>query len=67
MGVIFKKGPFDKKWTREDGQTETHVTKEDMDLEVRRLLNAGWYMNSWGTFTRTVVLFNRATRGYGQS
>jgi hypothetical protein len=65
--IIFKKGPFDSKWTRDDGQSKTLVAKDDMDLEIRKLLNAGWYMNSWGMLTRTMVLFRRATRGYGQS
>jgi hypothetical protein len=65
--IIFKKGPFDSKWTRDDGQSETRVSKEDMSFEMQKLLNAGWYMNSWGMFTRNVVLFKRATRGYGQS
>ena len=65
--IIFKKGPFDNKWTRDDGESEIYVTKKAMNLEIQKLLNAGWYMNSWGMFTRNVVMFKRATRGYGQS
>ena len=64
--IIFKKGPFEKPWTRDDGHSKTHVTKEDMDLEVQKLLNAGWYMDSWGMFTRNVVMFRRSTKYYGQ-
>lgn len=67
--IIFKKGPFEKRWTRDDGQSQTHVTEKAVNLEILKLINAGWYMNSWSvgifTRTRTVAMTNRATRGYG--
>ena len=64
--IIFKKGPFENKWTRDDGQSKTLVDTNTKNLEIKRLLNAGWYMNSWGMFAHTVVMFKRSTRGYGQ-
>lgn len=64
--IIFKKGLFEKEWTRDDGQSKTQVDTDTMNLEVQKLLNAGWYMDSWGTFTRNVTMFRRATRYYGQ-
>lgn len=64
--IIFKKGPLESKWTRDDGHSKTLVDTNAMNLETQKLLNAGWYMNSWGMFHRNVVMFKRSTRYYGQ-
>lgn len=64
--IIFKKGPLENKWTRDDGQSQTQVAEKAKNLEIQKLLDAGWYMNSWGLFHKVVSMSRRSTRGYGQ-
>jgi len=54
--IFYKKQRFGK-WRRDDGKSNVLISKEAMDIEIERLINEGWTVETHGiTFLRAVTL-----------